>query len=68
MSQMQTKPSVRTVLAPHVTEFDEAGDETDDPAEADVYAILAAIGRGQTPPGEPSKRVLGRARENTDGE
>lgn len=66
-SATQGTPTIRTVLAPHVTEFEQAAEVTDDPAEADVYVVLATMGRGQTPPKEASARVLQRAREGDDG-
>lgn len=49
------------VLSEYAEEFAAAADATDDPAAADAYRILAAIGRGETLPSDVASRVVERA-------
>lgn len=49
------------VLSEYAEEFAAAANATDDPAAADAYRILAAIGRGEAPPDDVASRVVERA-------
>lgn len=56
------RDSFTETLRDYADDLEETAHETDDPAEADVYRVLAAIGRGNTPPRDAAKRVHERAR------
>lgn len=51
-------------LAEYAEAFAAAANDTDDPAAADAYRILAAIGRGVAPPGDVASRVVERAADD----
>lgn len=52
------------VLGPFVDELEDAADE-DDLAAADVFACLAALGRGKPVPSDAAERIVERAREES---
>jgi len=58
---------VVTTLAPFASEFIEAAEDTDDPVEADVYVVLAAIGYGREIPTDAATRIVKRAKEGSYG-
>lgn len=65
MSQTRPSPSTdssyRRTLAKYADVLEATADEVDDQHEADVYRVLAAIGRGETPPQPAAIRIYDRA-------
>lgn len=56
-----TTRRVRDTLAEFAPELADAADRTDDPAEADAYAVLAALGYGDSVPRDAARRIVARA-------
>ena len=59
-----TTPDVddlRNVLEPYTDDFAEAADAADDRAQADAYAALAALARGERVPRHIARRIVDRA-------
>lgn len=54
---------VRRILEPHAVELKQAAAEADDPADADIYAGLAALARGEDVPKDVARRVIQRAED-----
>lgn len=54
-------PRLHATLAPFAADLAAAAEGADDAAEADAYAVLAALGRGDDPPRDAARRVVDRA-------